>query len=149
MFLLEEKWNVTFRVTRKTNVKPDLKYHYNIHYSNSLSFEYSIIGMFYYPYNMFHIICVYKSFIQHLFIAVIYITVFIPSIKNIKANSQNKISPHFNMNIYIGIVHGSIIISWKWKRIGLLVGVKCENIKRMKKHYFKFLISVKNNTQFL
>lgn len=118
---------------RKTNVKPDLittsiirtLYHSNIPLSECFII---LIICF--------ILCVYISFIQHLFIAVIYITVFLPSIKNIKANSQNKISLHFNMNIYIGIVHGSIIISWKWKRIGLLVGIKCENIKRRKKHYF-------------
>lgn len=120
MFLLEEKRNVIFRVARKNKCK----------IRSQISLQLSIIRTLYQPniplsecfiiLIICFILCVHISFIQNLFIAVIYITVFIPSIKNIKANSQNKISLYFNMNIYIGIVHGSIIISWKWKRIGLL-----------------------------
>lgn len=76
MFLLEEKRNVIFRVTRKTNIKSDLKYHYNIHYSNSLSPEYSIIGMFYFLYNMFHIMCVYPLYRIYLLLLFILLYLF-------------------------------------------------------------------------
>lgn len=75
MFLLEKKRNVIFRVTQKTNIKSDLKYHYNIHYSNSLSLEYSIIGMFYYPYNMFHIMCVYS--LHRIYLLLLFILLYL------------------------------------------------------------------------